>query len=351
MCQLPSEVCPHGPEWQLRLLASLSAAMLTHFANLSSNPTSGPIGTMRAQTNQATAPSGAAQGNNGMTNSFHHEPRTPYASGYSPVHENTATMSQVPGVNFQNYHSNNAGRGRASAPVNMNANMDWSAANGTPYSISNPFIVVPNPAFNNGLAQVPSFPPGSVSTTTNQNANGPRSVFEHMNTMMPANPWTYMMSGAFANRNFQQAPWIVPAWQRAARARGENNTPMQFQGPVTPNMDSPTFPSGNMYPQVGPYSLQMMRSATGYVPQDMEALTQQEPAIPRAVPAMWTNPSELTLAKCLENREGITNVYIRGFLPETNDEMLYAYAARFGKIERCKAIVDLETGLCKGYER
>lgn len=47
--------------------------------------------------------------------------------------------------------------------------------------------------------------------------------------------------------------------------------------------------------------------------------------------------------------EGITNVYIRGFLPETTDEMLHAYAARFGKIERCKAIVDLDTSLCKGY--
>ncbi|PGH13633.1 hypothetical protein AJ80_06265 [Polytolypa hystricis UAMH7299] len=104
-------------------------------------------------------------------------------------------------------------------------------------------------------------------------------------------------------------------------------------------------------PQVGqPYvPYQMMKSGTGYVLQDLDALVQQDPPIPRAVPAMWTNPTELTLAKCLENREGITNVYIRGFLPETTDEMLHAYAARFGKIDRCKAIVDLDTGLCKGF--
>ena len=94
---------------------------------------------------------------------------------------------------------------------------------------------------------------------------------------------------------------------------------------------------------------QMMKTPNGYILQDLESLTQQDPPIPRAVPAMWTNPSDLTLAKCLENREGITNVYIRGFLPETTDEMLYAYASRFGKIDRCKAIVDLDTGLCKGY--
>ncbi|KAB8271547.1 hypothetical protein BDV30DRAFT_228030 [Aspergillus minisclerotigenes] len=95
---------------------------------------------------------------------------------------------------------------------------------------------------------------------------------------------------------------------------------------------------------------QMMKTPNGYILQDLESLTQQDPPIPRAVPAMWTNPSDLTLAKCLENREGITNVYIRGFLPETTDEMLYAYASRFGKIDRCKAIVDLDTGLCKGFE-
>ncbi|KAF7591531.1 RNA binding motif, single stranded interacting protein 3 [Aspergillus hancockii] len=93
----------------------------------------------------------------------------------------------------------------------------------------------------------------------------------------------------------------------------------------------------------------MMKSPNGYILQDLESLTQQDPPIPRAVPAMWTNPSEMTLAKCLENREGITNVYIRGFLPETTDETLYAYASRFGKIDRCKAIVDLDTGLCKGF--
>ncbi|KAL4891547.1 hypothetical protein BDV59DRAFT_203452 [Aspergillus ambiguus] len=114
---------------------------------------------------------------------------------------------------------------------------------------------------------------------------------------------------------------------------------------------NPTLPTYlNTLAQMGPtLPFQMMKTSTGYMLQDIESITQQEPAIPRAIPAMWTNPSELTLAKCLENREGITNVYIRGFLPETTDEMLYSYASRFGKIDRCKAIVDLDTGLCKGF--
>ncbi|KAK2783584.1 hypothetical protein FQN52_009588, partial [Onygenales sp. PD_12] len=117
------------------------------------------------------------------------------------------------------------------------------------------------------------------------------------------------------------------------------------RSPMMYNYNTPSPPVAQQ-----PYlPFQMMKGAGGYVLQDLDALMQQDPPIPRAVPAMWTNPSDLTLAKCLENREGITNVYIRGFLPETTDEMLLAYASRFGKIDRCKAIVDLETGLCKGF--
>ncbi|KAL4946810.1 hypothetical protein BDV06DRAFT_229688 [Aspergillus oleicola] len=129
----------------------------------------------------------------------------------------------------------------------------------------------------------------------------------------------------------------------------DGSNPGEYFGGL-PNIDGPGLLNYavNGLPQTS-LQLQMMKTPTGYILQDLESLVQQEPAIPRAVPAMWTNPTDLTLAKCLENREGITNVYIRGFLPETTDEMLHAYAGRFGKIDRCKAIVDLDTGLCKGF--
>jgi hypothetical protein len=170
--------------------------------------------------------------------------------------------------------------------------------------------------------------------------------------------------------NYPHLPWGPP---------GTHGTPISSLGPHSQNSWAPAedakvpmgdfgtsggyhgFPSLIDRPPMGSYPMipslhlqqpclqyQMMKTSTGYIIQDLEALTQQDPAIPRAVPAMWTNSSDLTLAKCLENREGITNVYIRGFLPETTDEMLHAYASRFGQIERCKAIVDLETGMCKG---
>lgn len=98
-----------------------------------------------------------------------------------------------------------------------------------------------------------------------------------------------------------------------------------------------------------PLPLQLGKDLEGrYVQLDLDALTQEEPAIPRAVPAPWSSNSQRTLDKALKNEFGITNVYIRGLLPDTTDDMLHSYAARFGEIISCKAILDLETSLCKG---
>ena len=81
---------------------------------------------------------------------------------------------------------------------------------------------------------------------------------------------------------------------------------------------------------------------------NLDELVQRDPPIPRAVPALWTNQDDLSLAKCLQNPEGITNIYIRGFMPDTTDEDLHQWASRFGEIESCKAIIDMETNKCKG---
>ncbi len=55
------------------------------------------------------------------------------------------------------------------------------------------------------------------------------------------------------------------------------------------------------------------------------------------------------LDRSLENPNGVTNVYVRGLLPDTNDEILHKLASRFGEIVSSKAIIDLNTGTCKGY--
>jgi hypothetical protein len=81
---------------------------------------------------------------------------------------------------------------------------------------------------------------------------------------------------------------------------------------------------------------------------EIELLLTQNPPIPTAVPAVWTEHIK-PLDHCLENRiQGNRNVYIRGLHPTTDDQLLASYAGRFGEIEQSKAIIDTATGACKG---
>ncbi|KAI9883134.1 MAG: hypothetical protein M1823_005099 [Watsoniomyces obsoletus] len=84
------------------------------------------------------------------------------------------------------------------------------------------------------------------------------------------------------------------------------------------------------------------------VPHDVMAVAAMAPAIPRAVPAV--SSCRKTLQHCFENPSGTTNVYIRGLHPNTTDDMLLAYSARFGHVANSKAMIDNQTGACKGYE-
>lgn len=86
------------------------------------------------------------------------------------------------------------------------------------------------------------------------------------------------------------------------------------------------------------------------VDRDLDALLRREPAIPSAVPAVFTPPENMkTLEQSMVNViPGNRNVYIRGLHPTTDDDLLYKYAERFGKVETSKAIIDTATGACKG---
>jgi RNA recognition motif-containing protein len=84
----------------------------------------------------------------------------------------------------------------------------------------------------------------------------------------------------------------------------------------------------------------------------LDDLLKQDPAIPKAVPAVFTPPGQMkSLESSLENRiPGNRNVYIRGLHPTTDDELLFHFASRFGGVETSKAIIDTGTGACKGLE-
>ncbi|CAN8103021.1 unnamed protein product [Discula destructiva] len=84
---------------------------------------------------------------------------------------------------------------------------------------------------------------------------------------------------------------------------------------------------------------------------DLRALMELDPAIPAAVPAVFTTPEQRkSLDQCLENRiAGNKNCYIRGLHPTTDDELLLKFCERFGEVEQSKAIIDTATGACKGF--
>lgn len=307
---------------------------------------------MNHQATPNTSSTGSGQGG-GQAGQIQHDSRTRYGSAFSQhtivsTADSSAAGPRTPqGMSTQGHRSKFA---KGSTPAAMNTNMDWSTANRATYG--GPFILLPNSTMFNGVQPVTSLVAGSMAGQTDQMGPFP-SVAPNMNPNFNAMvPGTYPSWPYLVNYNWQDNRQVL--WspgEAQVFTPTENASPMQYYpSPYLDGSPTPGYAFGSMVSQLGSLTLpyQMMKTTNGYIVQDMEALTQQEPAIPRAVPAMWTNPSELTLAKCLENREGITNVYIRGFLPETTDEMLHAYAARFGRIDRCKAIVDLDSGLCKG---
>ena len=160
--------------------------------------------------------------------------------------------------------------------------------------------------------------------------------------------WPYGVSG--------QVPDLDPNRRSSSWSSNEEH------GPLTPIVAGTSYPeqySNYNYPNNTPSAagqqyiagpIQPMKCADNksYEMVNLDELTQRDPPIPRAVPALWTNQDELSLAKCLQNPEGITNIYIRGFMPDTTDDDLEHWASRFGEIESCKAIIEQDTGKCKG---
>lgn len=309
---------------------------------------------MHYQGSNNTSSSSSGPSSAGLTNLPTHlyrgDPRAQYsAASYNqsyqtPVRDASSSGTQsYSGMNMQQQRNKFASKG--APPIAVSSGMP---------AYNSPLVLVPSSNMFNGMPQMSPFmasPMTGQADQMGQYSYVTANMHPNMGSMIPCSSIPYAMN--YEMHGNKPAVWYTPDQKGV-----QNDTygSMQYYpAPFVPAMDGSSLQAYSyapMYPQMASLPVQgyqVMKTTDGYVFQDLEALTQQDPAIPHAVPAMWTNPSELTLAKCLENREGITNVYIRGFLPETTDDMLHAYAVRFGKIERRKAIVDLETGLCKGY--
>jgi hypothetical protein len=97
------------------------------------------------------------------------------------------------------------------------------------------------------------------------------------------------------------------------------------------------------YPRLGPYMHDTLER------QRFAYLLSQYPTIPWAIPAVYTAKTSLkTLEESLQNPLRIKNVYIRGLAPGTTDDLLLAYACRFGRVVNHKAMIDPQNGTCKG---
>ncbi|KAH7395206.1 hypothetical protein DE146DRAFT_633548 [Phaeosphaeria sp. MPI-PUGE-AT-0046c] len=113
-----------------------------------------------------------------------------------------------------------------------------------------------------------------------------------------------------------------------------------YTNSATPSPSSLAHPYQIMAPMV-------KQQAMPSLPPHLLALVHREPPIPRAIPAP-SSPHK-PLDRSLENKTGETNVYIRGLLPETTDDMLQAWGKRFGDIQSSKSIIDMKSHLCKGF--
>ncbi|KAJ6024044.1 hypothetical protein N7540_004841 [Penicillium herquei] len=317
---------------------------------------------MHPQGDQKTSSASSGQNSSTQTGHYHHDRRPRPASMFSPngnlYYDGTGgNMPQTfTSVTYPGYPRPRFGP-QTGTPVTM-SNVDWVAYT----RAKNPqwWMVPTNTGVLGGVQQTLLYPAMSgQADQPGQYQYLSTGFYPTVNSMVPSGGqyplWPYMnydtpsvwnpvdiQQGPDAGAQLPQLPQLpyydgshsVPTVNSAIQVYGN--------GGAVPGL------TGSCYNSINPV-WQVMRTTNGYILQDLTVLTQQEPAIPPAVPAMWTSPTDMTLAKCLENREGITNVYIRGFLPETTDELLHSYASRFGAIERCKAIVDLDTGLCKGF--
>lgn len=116
---------------------------------------------------------------------------------------------------------------------------------------------------------------------------------------------------------------------------GQSNTPWSTPSPLSSHWPTTQIGKG---PNGEPVFIDFLEKAN------------EPPSIPAPVPAPHSGEDggRGTLDKILDNREGTTNVYVRGLQPNTTDEMLYAYGRRFGPIISQKAIIDHSTNACKG---
>lgn len=173
-------------------------------------------------------------------------------------------------------------------------------------------------------------------------------------------PYTPGRGVSFAERPLRDVPGLDDRRGSYSTTATESTPGTPFFGSLSDHHSAPRVISTDRSSYTTPSPQQIAVSgmightsskATRIYDAELQTLVKQDPAIPAAVPAVFTTPDQRkTLEQCLENRiAGNKNVYIRGLHPTTDDVLLSRYASRFGEVEQSKAIIDTATGACKGY--
>ncbi|RMD43615.1 hypothetical protein DV735_g1567, partial [Chaetothyriales sp. CBS 134920] len=274
-------------------------------------------------------------------------------TGYPPnrvPYTGTGYHSQVVPAPAQNPLSNMQNL-KAALPTAAQAAVE--AGNDGRQSFSNPLMVLPSgqtvplPSFygqhQNAAVEaanhLPYMPSGMYSNFVGNHGLG--------NTSLAAYSWPYGLgANGAAMDTARRTSWSSNEENLHASQHMNNAVSTECYNSL-PYM--PVTASTSQHYIAGPIQPMKCADNKSYEMVNLDELVSRDPPIPRAVPALWTNQEELSLAKCLQNPEGITNVYIRGFMPDTTDEDLNRWASRFGEIESCKAIIEQDTGKCKGF--
>ncbi|KAL1593203.1 hypothetical protein SLS60_010811 [Paraconiothyrium brasiliense] len=195
-------------------------------------------------------------------------------------------------------------------------------------------------------------------------------IYNHAGTFVPQSAYQYTqgmvespMGNGWASRVSSGDMPTLMTPRRDSISSNENDIPgtpytsagLYRYGTSTAIMDrspngmytSSATPSPSQLAQYGVQLVNPKQASVATISPQLAQLLQKEPPIPRAIPAP-SSPLK-PLDRSLENKTGETNVYIRGLLPETTDEMLHAWGKRFGDIQSSKSIIDLKTNLCKGF--
>ena len=101
-----------------------------------------------------------------------------------------------------------------------------------------------------------------------------------------------------------------------------------------------------MYPSMYPLYYVPSMVSYGMLSAHNNAATASTAASVPTKKFMHTLPNPTAYALSMDNN---TNIYIRGLAPDTTDADLEALCSIYGRILSSKAIVDLKTGICKGF--